>query len=130
MPSSPLDPTKIEAANDREGPYRKSILQVDALIESGFSLSGHERNCVFLGVGDGRFATASAVSGFDFYDDARAVVPTDWDGDGDLDVWVANRTAPMVRLLRNDRAAPAGGADWVAVRLQGTTVNRDAVGAR
>ncbi|CAN5412659.1 hypothetical protein BH23VER1_BH23VER1_17840 [soil metagenome] len=128
MSSSPLDPRKVAEANDPNSEYRKSIFQVDELLESGFSLSGHERNCFFLNTG-GRFATASALSGFDFDDDARAVVPVDWDGDGDLDVWVTNRNAPMLRFLQN--TSPTGeGHRWVSVRLQGTSCNRDAIGAR
>ena len=68
----------------------------------------------------------SALSGFDFPDDARSLALTDWDGDGDLDVWVTNRTAPMVRFLRNE--APAGPS--LQVRLEGTEACRDAAGAK
>ena len=133
MSSSPLDPTKIAEANDRESPYRKSILAVDDLLERGFSLSGHERNVCFLNLRSKagvQFATASAVSGFDFADDARAVVPVDWDGDGDLDVWTANRTAPMLRFLRNNHEAAPTRNDWLQVRLEATRGARDAIGAR
>jgi hypothetical protein len=131
--SSPLDPTRIAEVQDPQGPYRRSILAVDELMERGFSLSGHERNVCFLnlGRGDGRFATASAVTGFDFDDDARAVVPVDWDGDGDLDVWLANRTAPMLRFLKNthcDGRGPGDPADWVTFRLVATRGIRDAIG--
>jgi thiol-disulfide isomerase/thioredoxin len=133
--SSPLDPTRIAEANDPQGPYRKSIFAVDDLIEQGLSLSGHERNVCFLNLaaGDGRFATASAVSGIDFDDDARAVVPVDWDGDGDLDLWLANRTAPMLRFLRNSHAEtrpPKAAPDWVQVRVEASQGARDAIGAR
>ena len=55
-------------------------------MDGGASWSGSERNNAFLNLGDGTFADASAVLGIDFMDDARAVVTTDWDGDGDLDV--------------------------------------------
>ena len=135
MSSSPLDPTRIAEVKDPQGPYRRSILAVDELMERGFSLSGHERNVCFLnlGRGDGRFATASAVTGFDFDDDARAVVPVDWDGDGDLDVWLANRTAPMLRFLKNthcDGRASGEPADWVTFRLVATRGVRDAIGGR
>jgi tetratricopeptide (TPR) repeat protein len=133
--SSPLDPTKITEASDRDGPYRKSILAVDNLLEQGMSLSGHERNVCFLNLarGDARFATASAVSGIDFDDDARAVAPVDWDGDGDLDLWLANRTAPMLRFLKNthhDSRPDSTPADWVQVQLEATRGARDAIGGR
>ena len=135
MSSSPLDPTRIAEVKDPQGPYRRSILAVDELMERGFSLSGHERNVCFLnlGRGDGRFATASAVTGFDFDDDARAVVPVDWDGDGDLDLWLANRTAPMLRFLKNthcDGRVLGEPADWVTFRLVATRGVRDAIGGR
>jgi len=133
--SSPLDPTKVAEANDPLGPYRQSVLAVDNLIEQGLSLSGHERNVCFLNLatGDGRFATASAVSGIDFDDDARAVAPVDWDGDGDLDLWLANRTAPMLRFLKNthtENRPPAAAPDWVQLHLVATKGARDAIGAR
>jgi len=133
--SSPLDPTKIAEANDPQGPYRRSILEVDDLLEQGLSLSGHERNVGFLnlGRGDARFATISAVSGIDFDDDARAVVPVDWDGDGDLDLWWVNRTAPMLRFLKNTHIEGRGSkapADWVQVKLEASQGARDAIGAR
>ena len=98
------------------------------MVMGGRSFSGHERNCVFLNTGSGRFADVSAVTGLDLPDDARAVGVTDWDLDGDLDLWIVNRSGPQVRVLRND--SPRENA-WVAVRLVGSAKgNRDAIGAR
>lgn len=99
------------------------------MIQEGRSFSGHERNCVYLGTDGKRFANVSAVSGLDFPDDARAVVPVDWDGDGDLDLWISNRSAPRLRFLRND--CPVEGKA-VSILLEGTgpTTSRDAIGAR
>ena len=95
-------------------------------MRQGGSLSGHERNCLFLNTQGHPFATASAVTGFDFADDARGVLTVDWDADGDLDVWLSNRTAPRVRFLRNEQPNPRS----VSLLLKGRTCNRDAVGAR
>lgn len=97
------------------------------LISSGRSFSGNERNCCFLNTGELRFADISAVSGLNFPDDARAVALTDWDHDGDLDVWLANRSAPRLRLMRNETTS---GHHFLAVHLEGKTCNRDAIGAR
>ena len=99
------------------------------MIFQGVSLSGHERNCCYLNTGNGQFANVSAVSGLDFMDDARAHALVDWDHDGDLDLWSANRTTPPVRFLRNGNA---NGNHFLALRLQGTgsRTNRDAIGAR
>jgi thiol-disulfide isomerase/thioredoxin len=108
-------------------PYRAAIRRVDHLIDGGNSLSGNEPNCAFLNLGDNTFATVSALAGFDFPDDARALALVDWDNDGDLDVWSTNRTAPMVRYLHND--TPAAGRSLM-VKLEGLSASRDAAGAR
>ena len=106
------------------------------LLRQGHSFSGNERNCVFLNDGAGRFADISALSGLDFPDDGRGVAVTDWDQDGDLDVWLANRTGPRLRFMQNGRLDEAEGrsplepASFVAFQLQGTESNRDAIGAR
>ncbi len=97
-----------------------------ALLRSGRSLSGNERNCAFLNTGDGRFATVSRLTGIDFPDDGRAVGLTDWDADGDIDIWLGNRSGPQVRFLRNGLAGPEKS---VSLRLRGVSANRDAIGA-
>ena len=102
---------------------------LSAMIDSGRAFSGQERNCVFLNTRDGRFANLSAGSGLDFPDDGRALAVCDWDQDGDLDLWISNRNAPRLRLLLNK-------GNWnnhfLSLRLRGngTSVNRDAIGAR
>jgi len=78
-------------------------------------------------MGEGKFANISAVCGFDFADDGRAMSLVDWDHDGDQDLWVTGRTAPRTRFLRNDFASKN---HFLAIRLEGTTCNRDAIGAR
>jgi thiol-disulfide isomerase/thioredoxin len=101
--------------------------KMNRFLLSGGSWSGRERNCAFLNTGTGRFADVSATSGFDHLDDSRTIALVDWDEDGDLDLWVTNRTAPNVRFLRNDAA---DGRHFLAVRLEGRSCNRDAIGAR
>jgi len=102
------------------------------LLRLGKSFSGHERNCAFLNCGPpGMFADVSAASGLDFDDDARALALVDWDHDGDLDLWIANRTGPRLRLMLNQTVAAGDTCDrFVAFRLRGTSCNRDAIGAR
>ncbi len=97
------------------------------MVREGRSFSGHEQNCCFLNLGDGKFADVSANTGFDFPDDGRALAQTDWDGDGDLDLWIANRSGPQIRFLRNDLQTSN---HFLAVRLRGEDCNRDAIGAR
>ncbi len=66
--------------------------------------------------GTGDFGTALVGRGASY---------ADIDGDGDLDVLITqNGGAPL--LLRNDQAL---GHHWLRVKLTGTKVNRDAIGA-
>ncbi len=126
MPRAPSSP------DDRSlEPYLESLRALHERLDEGLSFSGNERNCVFLNPGEagGAFANASAVSGLDFPDDGRGVAFLDLEGDGDLDVAISNRTAPRLRLMRNE--LPVGDR-FVALHLEGDGVgtNRDAVGAR
>ena len=104
------------------------------MLTRGRSFSGRERNCCFLNLGPAknrslqRFADVSAVSGLDFIDDARAVIATDWDHDGDLDFWQTNREGPRLRFVKN-QLENHHETHWVAIELTGTTCNRDAIGA-
>ena len=107
--------------------YRRNFQAFAGLLRSGRSLSGNERNCVFLNVAGRRFADVSSISGLDFPDDSRAVALTDWDRDGDLDCWLLNRTRPRIRFLRNDVGA---NHHFLVIRLVGKSCNRDAIGAR
>lgn len=95
-------------------------------MRSGYSWSGHERNNCFFNLGDGTFSDVSYLSGLGFTDDGRGAAVVDWDGDGDLDVWLQSR-APRLRFMRNEYAGPNRS---LAIRLVGTQSNRDAVGAR
>lgn len=107
--------------------YSASWQAIMQLVRKGASWSGHERNCCFLNTG-GRFASVSHISGLDFPDDGRAVAVSDWDQDGDLDLWFRNRTAPRLRLMLN-QSSNAGSLRHVAFRLAGTKSNRDGIGA-
>ena len=113
--------------HDVGDPYRQGWEALFELLATGGSLSGRERNCCYLNLQNQRFADVSAAAGFDFPDDGRALGLVDWNGDGALDVWAGNRSAPRVRLLLNQAGV---GQNFLKVRLEGTTANRDAIGAR
>ncbi len=104
------------------------------MMREGRSFSGREKNCLFINTGgsplaNGRFADVSSVSGLDFPDDGRAIAMVDWDQDGDLDMWISNRNAPRLRLMRNEDASEN---HFLMLRLEGNgkTTNRDGIGAR
>lgn len=118
----PQTPQKVSGSHAYEEGWRA----VNELIRSDGSWSGRERDVCYRNLGNGRFEDVSFVSGLDFSDDGRAWVALDLDSDGDLDLVLKSRTAPQLRLLRND--SPAGSRGLI-LELQGTTANRDAVGA-
>ncbi len=118
---------KAKSPNAQLGKYHDRWGRLNGLLHSGRSLSGRERNCCFLNLRDGHFGDVSAISGIDFAEDARAVALMDWDFDGDLDVWITNRTQPRIRFLRND---VGGNHNFLALSLEGKSCNRDAIGAR
>lgn len=109
--------------------YRQGWKALNRLLHEDRSFSGNERNCAFLNCGGQFFTDISSISGFDFPDDARAVVSCDWDFDGDLDLWTTARTAPRLRLLQN--RSPSKGS-WISLLLTGNgrNTNINAVGAR
>ncbi|MCH7813966.1 MAG: ASPIC/UnbV domain-containing protein [Planctomycetes bacterium] len=122
-------PGRDPTAGDRLTDYLAGWLAMTDLMHQGKSWSGRERNCCYLNLGAaGRpdFVDVSAVTGLDFLDDGRSVAVTDWDGDGDLDLWFKNRTGPQLRLMVNPGSP---GTHFIAFKLQGTTCNRDAIGA-
>ena len=115
---------KQQSDPKRYGSAWSAIIQ---LVRDGHSWSGHERNRLLLNRGGAEFADVSSISGLDHGGDGRAMAMVDWDKDGDLDVWYRDRTAPRLRLMLNQHAN--GAQDFVAVRLEGTASNRDAIGA-
>lgn len=118
----PQSPQKLSGSQAYEEGWRA----VNELIRSDGSWSGRERNVCYRNLGGARFEDASFVSGLDFNDDGRAWVSLDLDSDGDLDLVLKSRTGPQLRMMRND--TPAGN-HGIIVELQGTTANRDAIGA-
>ncbi len=109
--------------------YLRNFRDLNDQVSRGKSFSGYERNALFLNRGGAGFTDIGGLMGVDYDDDARAIATVDWDRDGDLDMWVANRSAPQLRLLKNNHGASN---QSVAVRLigNGQTTNRDAIGAR
>ncbi len=92
------------------------------------SLSGHERNRLFLSQGGRQFTDLSLLSGADHKGDGRAVALLDHDRDGWLDMAVANTNKPSLAFFKNQLQLPRL---VIALRLTGgPSSNRDAIGAR
>jgi tetratricopeptide (TPR) repeat protein len=106
--------------------YELGWSAINELIRSDGSWSGYERNIFYANNGDGTFSDVSAVAGLDFIEDSRAFALADFDHDGRLEIFLKNRNAPQLRLLRNivGELPPS-----ITFRLQGKKSNRDAIGA-
>jgi hypothetical protein len=91
-------------------------------LNAGASLSGNERNDLFLSEEARQFARLSGVSGADFPEDARGFALLDYDRDGWQDFALVNANAPWFRLLRNeipDSGVAAAAHRVIAVRFVG-----------
>ncbi|MEM1447778.1 MAG: hypothetical protein AAGI22_01625 [Planctomycetota bacterium] len=94
---APLDAN----ADEGDGRYFGAWSEIGRAMEEGTSWSGHESNVAWLGTRDGRFVDVSIPSGLDHADDGRVALRCDWDGDGDVDVWLRSRSGPTLRYLAN-----------------------------
>ncbi|HUP47359.1 MAG TPA: CRTAC1 family protein [Thermoanaerobaculia bacterium] len=94
-----------------------------------YSVNEREANVFFLNE-DGKLRNRSSQSGADFLGNSRSAVNLDYDGDGDLDIVVANYHSAAVVLRNNSEKL---GNHWLKIRLIGDPAkgsNRDAIGAR
>ena len=111
--------------------YENGWAALSILMDRGFTWSGRQASLAILGEKHGlmNFGAFGEVG-----DDPRALALSDWDRDGDLDVWIRNRRAPELRFLRNRTIEPGkpipADANFLEFELEGRTVNRQAVGAR
>ncbi len=89
------------------------------------SLNGNERNVLYRNLGGNRFFDVGHLTGSDRIEDGRAVVVTDIERDGDLDLVIQSFRKPLVLLVNQARDTR-----WLQILLSGTTSNRDALGSR
>ena len=118
--------------NARAGAFRSPRLSRRGLLFGVFGLAvaagqyvPDQPNALFHNRGDGTFLDVSQPTGSDHTGCARGLAVADIDGDGFLDLLVANLDQPPA-LLKNS------GNDnrWLQVRLVGLQSNRDGMGAR
>ena len=118
----PLGNSGIGPGLDGSDPAR----QLQEYVRRGASFSGNEAHVVFNNE-KGSFKNVSSITGLDSKDDGRSVCFTDWDLDGDLDIWISNRNGPQIRFFQNSN--PSGG-HGINIHLSGKSCNKDAIGAR
>lgn len=124
-------------------PRGNDIDLLDSEVPLGMSLSGHERDCVFLNRQGDQFLNISGISGLDSVADGRTFVYFDYDRDGQTDIALTNNNTPQFQLFHNElgRTPPAEGSPtrFIAVRFVGGNnsalptaefTNRDGYGAR
>ena len=79
---------------------------VGARFDAGASLSGSQRNRLFLNVQDGRdFIDISGLSAADSPADGRAFATLDFNRDGRTDLAIVNANEPLCQLFANNSAA-------------------------
>jgi len=106
--------------------YEQGWAAVNELILADRTWSGYERNIFYANNGDGTFSDISGVLSLDFVEDGRAFAVADFDHDGRQEVFLKNRNAPVLRILKNVMPSLPPS---ISFRLRGTKSNRDAIGA-
>jgi len=106
--------------------YEQGWNAINELIRADGTWSGYERNVFYANNGDGTFSDVSGVVGLDFIEDGRSFALSDFDHDGRLEVFLKNRNAPQLRILKNamETLPPS-----ISFRLRGAKSSRDAIGA-
>jgi tetratricopeptide (TPR) repeat protein/thiol-disulfide isomerase/thioredoxin len=106
--------------------YEQGWSAINELIRADGTWSGFERNVFYQNNKDGTFSDVSGAVGMDFPEDGRSFALADFDQDGRLEMFLKNRNAPQLRILKNVvKDLPPS----IAFRLRGTRSNRDAIGA-
>ncbi len=92
------------------------------------SVKYKEQMLLFHQGADGKLTNVSEQAGPAFHTpfSARGLAVGDFNNDGAIDVLVANNGGAPA-LLQNNAAA---GNNWIGVKLEGATCNRDAIGAK
>ncbi len=106
--------------------YEQGWNAINELIRADYTWSGYERNVFYANNRDGTFSDVSGAVDLDFLEDGRSFALADFDHDGRQEVFLKNRNAPQLRLLKNvvDDLPPS-----ISFRLRGIKSNPDAIGA-
>lgn len=103
----------------------------DLMVVNGYGLESENflyRNSHKQGAS--RFENVTQTSGVADISDSNALAVFDYDNDGDLDMLISNSDKHLVfyenELIENNTFA---NKNWLKIQLEGTTSNRDAIGA-
>lgn len=91
----------------------------------GRSLSGYQKNKIWLNDGSGKFHEVADAIGGSLNFDSRSVALADLNSDGRIELLVASQKAPF----KIYSSIVDSSKNWVAFHLEGTTSNRSAIGA-
>ncbi len=114
-----------------EGVGRRLGSRTGFLLDIGtHSLNGRERNVLFRNdsgtASEGiTFTEVAWVNGADRIEDGRGLAVLDADQDGHLDLALRNYRMPAGLLING-----SDGGHWIGFELEGSSSNRDAIGAR
>ena len=106
--------------------YEQGWNAINELIRADYTWSGYERNVFYANNRDGTFSDVSSAVDLDYLEDGRSFALADFDHDGRQEVFLKNRNAPQLRVLKNvtDDLPPS-----ISFRLRGVKSNPDAIGA-
>ncbi len=118
MRSDPGKGSSLSQSQAFEETTRRAARQLSSDRWGKDSLSGNERNRLFLNHNGRQFSDVSMLSGADHVGDGRSVVLFDYNHDGKTDIASVNTNAPKLVLFRN-QASPTGRNNFIALRLVG-----------
>ena len=115
-------------------------LDLDLYVANGFVPSPpflysgiQQPDRLFINDGAGIFEESSEAYGINNIQEARGLAYSDYDNDGDLDIVSVvlniplNITEPRTKFFKNELGNEK---NWLQVTLEGTEVNRDAIGSK
>lgn len=138
MRSDPEKGESLRQSGTFEANIRRAAQQLDGDRWGKDSLSGKERNRLFLSKEGKQFSDLSMLSGADHVGDGRSVVLLDYNRDGKPDIASVNTNAPKLVLYRNEVRSTQEN-NFIALRLVGGNhsslanaglSNRDGYGTR